>query len=201
MSDATLDDLNRHEQRKAATHQRLIDAARDVITARGYNNVEILHITEHANVSKATFYKHFANKEDCARAVMQQGFDALVAQIMAAHEHTPDSGEWVRSSVASAFAWAAENREFMLIMVGGAASTQLNVFGRNYMVEVIERTIITNRLPALPTRYSAAVTAQVITGILIQLLGWWLEQPTGYTARQMGELVEDVVRHGIALPD
>ncbi len=61
--------LTRHEQRKAATRQSLLDAARDVIAAKGYNNVEILDITDYANVSKATFYKHFPNKEACVRAL------------------------------------------------------------------------------------------------------------------------------------
>ena len=61
---------SRHAQRKAATHQGLIDAARDVIAEKGYNHVDILDITERANVSKATFYKHFANKEACVRELM-----------------------------------------------------------------------------------------------------------------------------------
>ncbi len=193
------DTPNRHAQRKAATHQRLIDAARALIVAQGYNNVDILDITEHADVSKATFYTHFPNKEACVREMMEQGFDALVAELLDVdHEVGPD---WVLSTLERVFCWAHENRELLLIMVGGAASSQLNVFGRNYMVHVVERTLVTDR-PSLDLQspYPAAIQAQVVTGIMIQLLGWWLEHATGYSARAMAELVLNLLRYGLSQP-
>ena len=61
---------NGHQQRIAATRHAILAAARDVIIEKGYSHVDILDITERANVSKATFYKHFANKEDCVRRLM-----------------------------------------------------------------------------------------------------------------------------------
>jgi AcrR family transcriptional regulator len=191
---------SRHEQRKAATHQCLLDAARDAIAGKGYSNVEILDITEQANVSKATFYKHFANKEECVRELMEQGFDALLAQILGdgTLAITP---EWVRRSFEQIFDWAEDNRELLLVMVGGGASTRLNAFGRSYMARIIERTIVTRFEQNVHTpRFSADVTAQIITGIMIQLLGWWLETDTGYTTTEMAHIVADTLRYGIA-PD
>lgn len=192
------DKPNRHEQRKAVTRQQLIDAARALIVQQGYNNVDILDITERANLSKATFYKHFANKEDCVRALMQQGFDALVSQVMGAKCNAPVNAEWIEGALETVFAWADENRELLLIMVGGASSSQLNRFGRGYMVEVIERIIMHEFTPAeLPRTYSPVIQAQVITGILIQLLGWWLEHTTGYTPYAMGEMVYAIIQNGL----
>jgi len=191
------DGPTRHEQRKHTTHQRLLDAARELIVQRGYANVDILDITERANVSKATFYKHFPNKEECVRELMQQGFDALVTQIMSV-KHSQPPHEWVRASFERAFDWAGQHRELMLIMVGGAASSQLNAFGRAYLVAVIEHNMtdepVFEEEPSVPH----AVAAQIITGIMIQLLGWWLENDTGYTAPDMACLVHDTLRHGIS---
>ena len=134
---------NRHAQRKAATHQSLIDAARALIVERGYNNVDILDITDRANVSKATFYTHFANKEACVRELMEQGFDALADELLCVEQDIEP--EWVYAKFQRIFLWARENRELLLIMVGGAASSQLNVFGREYMVRVTEQTLMTRR--------------------------------------------------------
>ena len=72
---------DRHSQRKAVTRQKLIDATQEVIVQKGYTQVDILDITERANVSRGTFYQHFRNKQECVRALMQQGFDALSAEI------------------------------------------------------------------------------------------------------------------------
>ncbi len=192
---------SRHEQRKAATHQCLLDAARDVIASQGYNNVEILNITERANVSKATFYKHFANKEECVRELMEQGFDALLAQILGDDARLAITAEWVQHSFEQIFDWAEDNRELLLVMVGGGASARLNAFGRSYMAQIIERTIVTRFTQKVHApRFSADITAQIITGIMIQLLGWWLEIDTRYTATDMAHVVADTLRYGIA-PD
>jgi AcrR family transcriptional regulator len=191
--------LTRYEQRKAATHQSLLDAARAVIVEKGYHHVDILDITERANVSKATFYKHFPNKEECVRELMQQGFDALIRQIMRVERPTPVSPEWVRSSLEQAFCWAEENREFLLIMIGGAASSQLNAFGRRYAADIIEHTIIAEFVrDDAPTRFPPTIEAQIVTGMMIQLLGWWLENDTRYSAAEMADFVHTALWHGIA---
>ncbi|MCZ7541843.1 MAG: TetR/AcrR family transcriptional regulator [Anaerolineae bacterium] len=190
--------LTRHGRRKAATHQRLIDAARDLISAHGYGQVDILTITERADVSKATFYKHFANKEACVRELVGQGFDALVAEIVSAPRAHPFDPAWVKGSFERAFRWAQENRELMLIMVGGAASTQLNAFGRQYLAAVIERTLI-SEFPqrTLTSPIPAHLVAQIVTGMMIQLLGWWLENDTGYTATDLAEFMLIALQRGI----
>jgi AcrR family transcriptional regulator len=192
--------LTRHEQRKASTHQSLLDAARDVIAERGYNSVEILDITERANVSKATFYKHFPNKEACVRDLMEQGFDELKDQVLSTHNGGPIQPEWIENSFRQVFRWAEDNRDFLLIMVGGAASTQLNAFGRNYMAQVVESRIIdeVKRPDAVAPVFPPNVQAQIVTGIMIQLLGWWLENDTEYTADDMAHIVCEVIRNGIA---
>ena len=193
---------SRHERRKAATHQGLIDAARDVIAEQGYNHVDILAITERADVSKATFYKHFTNKEACVRELMQQGFDALVEEVLSVDRPDTISPEWIEHSFEKVFTWAEENREFLLIMVGGAASTQLNAFGRNYMAEVVERTITSEFIPEdAPARFSPTIQSQIITGIVIQLLGWWLENETQQSAADMAHIVQEALLCGIGKLD
>lgn len=188
----------RHVRRKAATHQRLIDAARDLISAHGYGQVDILTITERADVSKATFYKHFANKETCVRELMQQGFDALVAEIVSTPRAHPFDPAWVKGSFERAFRWAQDNHELMLIMVGGAASTQLNAFGRQYLAAMVERTLI-SEFPqqTLTALIPAHVVAQIVSGMMIQLLGWWLENDTGYTATDLAGFMLIALQRGI----
>lgn len=188
---------NRHEQRKAATRQAMLTAAREVIGEKGYNHVDILDITERANVSKATFYKHFANKEDCVRQLMHDGFDALADEIFQGARAAASREAWVRQSLERVFNWAAENREFMLIMVGGAASTRLNAFGRQYMVDLVERTIDKYEPDAPFSPYPPAIRAQVITGILIQALGWWLETDTGYSAAALAQMIQEIISRGL----
>lgn len=189
---------NRHQQRKAATRQTLLKAAREVIVERGYNDVEILDITERANVSKATFYKHFLNKEACVRELMLAGFDTLVERIFAGGRRADSREAWARESFREVFAWADQNRHLLLIMVGGRASGQLGAFGRNYLVEHIERGLAEFGLPPENGDVPRVIKAHVMAGVLIQLLGWWLENDTGYSPRDIANLLQRVLERGIA---
>lgn len=186
---------SRHERRREETHQKLLDALREMIVTKGYNNVDILDITEQADVSKATFYKHFNNKEQAVRELMLTGFDALVAEIFSIESENTD--DWMFNSFYKLFRWAAENRRLLLIMVGGAASTQLNAFGRSYMVDITERAMLQYSPPS--ARYTPEIRSQLITGIIIQMLGWWLESDTGHSAHDMATLLNEVLHNALGI--
>ena len=193
---------DRHAQRKAITRQKLVDATRLMLIEKGYSQVDILDITEGANVSRATFYKHFKNKEDCVQALMQQGFDALVAEISGSKQNFSSRPEWVLRSFTRLFKWAEENRELELLLVGGMVSPKLNAFGVQYMTRVIKDNIMND--PMLlgkegdhPHPYPPDVLAQVVTGMYVQVLGWWLENDTGHSANEMGQMLCNILLFGV----
>jgi hypothetical protein len=133
---------------------------------------------------------------------MQQGFDALSEEISGSKEAFPSRPEWAMHSFSRVFNWADENREILTVMVGGAVSPELNAFGRDYMTRVIERHILEDPIlleQSQPQRYSADFLAQTITGMVIQVLGWWLNNETGYTPEQMGMMLRDIVFFGVTL--
>jgi AcrR family transcriptional regulator len=69
-----------------AEHQRLrlLAAMAEALGAHGYANVTTTHVSELANVSTSTFYKHFGNLWDCALAAYVSAADRLCAEIEAA---------------------------------------------------------------------------------------------------------------------
>ena len=187
---------NRHQQRKAATRQALLEAAREVIVERGYNQVEILDITERANVSKATFYKHF-QQEAVVREIMLAGLTRWSSASSRAGA-APKSARNGSRRASGTFAWAAENRELLLIMVGGRASGQLGAFGRSYLVQHIERGFDEFGLFAeTDDGVPRTLKAHVIAGALIQVLGWWLESDTGYSPSEIADLLQRVLVNGL----
>ncbi|HEV2062869.1 MAG TPA: helix-turn-helix domain-containing protein [Solirubrobacteraceae bacterium] len=68
------------EVRLQRQRARLFDAAAAVFARVGYAEASAEAISREAGMSKATFYEHFANKEECILAL----FDAAGAQVRAA---------------------------------------------------------------------------------------------------------------------
>jgi len=64
--------------------RRLIAAMAEALAEHGYAGVTTTHVSELANVSTSTFYKHFGNLWDCVLAAYVAGADRLCEEIDAA---------------------------------------------------------------------------------------------------------------------
>ena len=68
------------EVRQTAQRRRLFAAAASVFARSGYAEASAEGIARTAGMSKATFYEHFANKEECLLAL----FDAAATEVLSA---------------------------------------------------------------------------------------------------------------------
>ncbi|MEA2311184.1 MAG: hypothetical protein QOE28_1152 [Solirubrobacteraceae bacterium] len=75
------------EVRQDQQRARLFAAAAAVFARTGYADATAEAIAREAGMSKATFYEHFANKEDCILAL----FDASTEVVLAAMRHAGEA--------------------------------------------------------------------------------------------------------------
>jgi AcrR family transcriptional regulator len=68
--------------------QRLLRAAAQEFAARGYAGSSAESISRRAGMSKATFYEHFANKQDCMIALFDRAAEVLGGAIVDAARGT-----------------------------------------------------------------------------------------------------------------
>jgi AcrR family transcriptional regulator len=76
----------------------------EAVAEQGYRGVKIRRLTEIAEVSSGTFYKHFSGKEECFRAVHAQLASRLVVSIANGRYSAPASGEAQVRRMLGAFA-------------------------------------------------------------------------------------------------
>lgn len=68
----------------ASTHQRIYDAAMELFTELGYEEVPISRLASAAGVSVQTFYAHYAGKDELIMALPERAdVDALIAGVPA----------------------------------------------------------------------------------------------------------------------
>ena len=76
------------EVRQDRQRARLFEAASAVFARNGFADATAEAIAREAGMSKATFYEHFGNKEDCILALFDAAVDVVVAGIeQAARDH------------------------------------------------------------------------------------------------------------------
>src|SRR5947207_14250430 len=67
----------RQERDREATQRAILDAARDLFVAEGYQNVSIRKIAERIEYSPAAIYGYFPSKDDIFFALAEEGFQLL----------------------------------------------------------------------------------------------------------------------------
>lgn len=72
---------------RAAQRERLLRSVIAAVAATGFSDVTVADIVRGARVSKAAFYVHFADKEDCFLAATREGGRLMVDRIAAAGRH------------------------------------------------------------------------------------------------------------------
>src|SRR5437763_13360731 len=98
------------EVRLSVQRRRLFEAAAAVFSRLGYAAASAEAISREAGMSKATFYEHFANKEECILAL----FDEAATEVMRAMAQAEDHGgfasyeDHVRAGVRAFLATLAE---------------------------------------------------------------------------------------------
>ena len=88
------------EVRQDRQLQRLSEAAAAVFARTGYADATAEAIAREAGMSKATFYEHFGNKEECILALFDRAMARLIGAMQAAAEeddHMPPLERYRRS--------------------------------------------------------------------------------------------------------
>lgn len=87
--------------------ERLLDAAFEVIRARGYQAVTVADILGEAELSTRSFYRHFASKDELLHAMFRRDAELFAASVTRRVESAPDPStalvSWIDDILAFGF--------------------------------------------------------------------------------------------------
>src|SRR5947207_15375335 len=81
------------EVRLTVQRERLLEAAAEVFARTGYAEASAEAIAREAGMSKATFYEHFANKEEAILALFDEAATLALGRMAEAARSAPDEPE------------------------------------------------------------------------------------------------------------
>jgi AcrR family transcriptional regulator len=190
----------KRDRRIARTQQLLSDALMELVVERGYNDITIQEITDRANVSRATFYLHYKDKDELLFSSMEKTYDALVADHMARMpaDLTQPQVEEIMCE-AGDYEHVAAYADFYRAMISKDGSVGFVLRVMSYLAQAIQPLLETQAEqegtePKVPVELIAAFCS----GAQIGMMRWWLENDLKYTPEQMARMQYMLSAQGLA---
>ena len=107
----------RRERERTEVRRKILDAARDLFMAEGYERVTMRRIADAIEYSPTTIYNHFEDKEDLVNALCHEEFSRLFGAVDLAAP-AKDPVEWIRQigNAYAAFGLANPNHYRFMFM-------------------------------------------------------------------------------------
>ena len=175
------------EVRLEVQKHRLFSAAATVFASVGYADASAEAISRQAGMSKATFYEHFANKEECLGALFDYAIASFLEELVAASRGADRGYEERHSAGLRAILEAVENdpavAQAILVETVGAGPrlAELRLAAFNGFAQVMyEQTVRAAELTGGPA-FASPDEAFAIVGATFELISRQLR--TGQPAR------------------
>ncbi len=87
--------------------ERILEAILEVSGELGFEQTAVRHVIERAQTSRATFYKHFADREDCFAQAYGETTEWLYRRLTGAAKRQPNWREGLRAALAELLEFCA----------------------------------------------------------------------------------------------
>ena len=160
---------SRMQRRVARTKAAIEDAFVQLVLERGYERVAVEDITDRADLARATFYAHYANKEAVLFSVSNRLLEDLMQRI------AYQGGPWNvvrRGAIQTAYKLAAENPDLYRACMSDARTRQayLSILSRYAEQNFRDRLTALRSQPRVPV----PVMARAFVGSALAILDAWL---------------------------
>lgn len=126
--------------RKPARREQLLDAAAELLIARGVGALSMEGIASSAGVSKALPYQHFDNAEALLAALYERELQSMGRRILSALEDVTDPEDTVRVGVHAYFDVVADRGRILAVLTAPGSPAQRGAgrrrIGHRFIAEV-----------------------------------------------------------------
>jgi AcrR family transcriptional regulator len=191
----------RREREKEEVRKKILDAARELFEAEGYDKVTMRRIAEAIEYSPTTIYLHFEDKDDLVRALCHEDFGRLL-EALSLLPPAADPIESIRQLGRAYVGFAVENpNQFRFMFMAAHRKDETHGPGdpgwRSFgaLLELVKRAADAGRLRPMDPLTAAQVLWMNVHGIATALVTMPPAQwPHGPAA---ADLVEQVIENGL----
>lgn len=172
--------------RAQPARERLLEAMLVVSGELGYEQVAVRHVIERAGTSRATFYKHFEDREDCFAQAHRDAAEWLYRRLIGAAKRCPSWREGLRAGMAELLEFCANQPAIAkALLVEVHAGGDRALAQRRELMERLSRALDGARREISSRQAPPPVTSTFIVGAIDTLVSAKLMDDDAASAPEM----------------
>jgi AcrR family transcriptional regulator len=189
----------REDRRIQRTRRMLNEAMLALVVEKPWDAMSIRDITERADVNRATFYHHYATKDELLAAALEAQFEALVASFESlpdgAHAFSdPEHLDYATDVLL--FRHVQEHAALYRVLLGEQGMGQVTFRITESVAGICQR-LIHAWMDTSDLGYPVEVVAHHMAGSIIGLVRWWLINDMPFTPEEMGRMSHALCVYGV----
>lgn len=169
--------VSRAQRRRKQTRQDLLSAARRVLSRHGFHRTKIIDIAGEAGIAVGTFYLYYPTKEALFLEMVEDAVHLLKADIDRLESPSADPIQRARAGCETFLRFAQENRDLFRIVFGhGVTFHGVAHRAQELFVSGVAANLAAGMRAGVFRPNRPDVVAQAFTGMLLQVVSWWIEQ-------------------------
>ena len=180
------------------TEKLIFDALISLLSEKSYEKISVQDITDRAMINRATFYAHYADKDQLQAGIQKQLMDQLSDMIDAAQVTSGDTVKVKKAEKLLAdFYHGIEKDPAVAKIVSRSISQELvkekfsQLLQEKYTHLLAKLNVLESGQP-VPTDFIVAYLTSIFTGTLY----WWLKSDFAMPAKELARLVITLISNG-----
>lgn len=187
------------DRRVVRTRKRIQDALVDLILEKDYEKITVQDILDRADVGRSTFYAHYQDKEDLLlRGVAEIAYGEDVKEAVSADiEELDRKGIFDTITALDMFLHVEENGNLHKAMFKKNTENAILEKGAAFLKANLEMQLERLRVEGVEPAVPIPVLAYFLTGGLMSLMEWWLENDIPYSPQELDALFQKIAMPGV----
>lgn len=170
------------QDRRVRRTQHLLAKALIALTLeKGYDAVTIRDITERADVGYATFFRHYHDKDELLKDVLDVVLTELIDLLVPTLQSTDSTTLGVLL-----FHYVQQHSEVVRVLLERNALLQK-------IIKVTSQDVINKNTPLPGSAVPIEIAAYLIVTSSVALIRWWLDEQMPYSPERMGAIYHELI--------
>ncbi|PJN91617.1 TetR/AcrR family transcriptional regulator [Bacillus sp. mrc49] len=184
------------DPRVRRTDNLLRDSLIELMDEKSYESITIKDITERATLNRATFYRHYEDKEDLLNKSIDRMLEDLFGDASKFYSVTKDPHELQHYVALHIFEHIARSNKFFHVMLIKKGIPNFLQYLKDFIFQFYDHMILETDVKEEELPVTKEVIVSYISAAYIGVISWWLENDMPFSSASMAEQMIQINMQG-----